>query len=72
MCGFWVRNLIYLLILGTYVITTLAEGKVEVNDDKISKVYLKPGEQAICAKGVRFIEVKNVDVSLFTSWVKVF
>ena len=46
---------------GERTITTLAEGKVEVND-KISKVYLKPGEKAICAKGVRFMEVKNVDV----------
>lgn len=54
---------------GERTITTLAKGKVEVND-KISKVYLKPGEQAICAKGARFIEVKDVDVSLFTSWVK--
>ena len=54
---------------GERTITTLAEGKVEVND-KISKVCLKPGEQAICTKGARFIEVKDVDVSLFTSWVK--
>ncbi|AZS28130.1 FecR family protein [Butyricimonas faecalis] len=38
--------------------------------DKVSKVYLKPGEQAICGKGARFIEVKEVDVSLFTSWIK--
>ena len=37
---------------------------------KVSKVYLKPGEQAICGKGARFIEVKEVDVSLFTSWIK--
>lgn len=54
---------------GERTITTLAEGKVEVND-KVSKVYLKPGEQAICGKGARFIEVKEVDVSLFTSWIK--
>ena len=54
---------------GERVVTTLAKGKVEVGDGT-NKVNLHPGEQAICNKSVNNIEVRAVDVSLYSSWLK--
>lgn len=54
---------------GERVVTTLAKGKVEVGDGT-NKVNLQPGEQAICNASVNNIEVRTVDVSLYSSWLK--
>ena len=54
---------------GERVVTTLAKGKVEVGDGT-NKVNLQPGEQAICNTSVNNIEVRTVDVSLYSSWLK--
>ena len=51
------------------VVTTLAKGKVEVADGTC-KVCLQPGEQAIYNKSVNNIEVRKVDVTLYSSWLK--
>ena len=50
-------------------VTTLAKGKVEVADGTC-KVCLQPGEQAIYNKSVNNIEVRKVDVTLYSSWLK--
>lgn len=51
---------------GEKTVTTLARGKVEVAGES-DKVCLQPGEQAIWNNGVKNIEVKAVDVSLYSS-----
>lgn len=47
--------------------TTLVEGRVEISAPQISCV-LEPGQQATLEDGV--IEVKEVDVNLYTSWIQ--
>lgn len=47
--------------------TTLAEGCVKVSSEKAGKLLL-PGEQAEIIEGRSEIEVKKVDVGLYTSW----
>jgi fecR protein len=54
---------------GEKTVTTLARGKVEVAGES-DKVSLQPGEQAIWNNGLKNIEVKTVDVSLYSSWIK--
>lgn len=54
---------------GEKTVTTLAKGKVEVAGES-DKVSLQPGEQAIWNNGLKNIEVKTVDVSLYSSWIK--
>lgn len=49
------------------VTTTLVEGKVAVSDGDVEKV-LGPGEQAVYIKETGKMEVKEVDVSLYTAW----
>lgn len=51
------------------IFTTLAEGKVKVaHGDQF--VVLRPNEQAIIEPGVPTIEVKEVKVALYISWIK--
>ena len=49
------------------VATTLVSGKVVVSDGKASE-EIQPGEQAIYMKETGKMEIKNVDVSLYTAW----
>ena len=49
------------------VTTTLAEGSVEVGDEKGS-VRLKPEEQALFCKGDRSLRVQKVDVGMYLAW----
>ena len=49
------------------VTTTLVEGKVAVSDGEVQKT-LVPGEQAVYIKETGKMEVKEVDVSLYTAW----
>lgn len=49
------------------VATTLVSGRVAVSDGKAREEIL-PGEQAIYMKGTGKMEIKNVDVSLYTGW----
>lgn len=51
-----------------YVATTLVEGSVQVSSLGNNE-FLKPGFQAVVKKGEREFEVKEVDTSLYTSWV---
>ena len=51
------------------VYTTLAEGRVKVNSGSVF-VVLDPNEQAVIITGQENIEVRKVDASLFTSWIK--
>lgn len=48
-----------------HVVTTLAEGKVRVDNGVVQKI-LKPGNQAIASDSN--MEVKDVDVREYTSW----
>lgn len=49
------------------VTATLVEGKVAVSDGEVEKM-LVPGEQAVYIKETGKMEVKEVDVSLYTAW----
>lgn len=49
------------------VTATLVEGKVAVSDGEVEKM-LVPGEQAVYIKEAGKMEVKEVDVSLYTAW----
>ena len=49
------------------IATTLVSGKVAVSDGKESK-EIKPGEQAVYIKETGKMEIKDVDVSLYTAW----
>ena len=49
------------------VTATLVEGKVAVSDGEVEKM-LVPGEQAVYIKKTGKMEVKEVDVSLYTAW----
>lgn len=49
------------------VTTTLAEGSVEVGDEKGS-VRLKPEEQALFCKDDRSLRVQKVDVGMYLAW----
>lgn len=49
------------------VTTTLAEGSVEVGDEK-GYVRLKPEEQALFCKGDRSLRVQKVDVGMYLAW----
>lgn len=54
---------------GERMTTTLVRGKVEVTDGR-NRVDLQPGEQAVWSGRVKSMEVKNVDVALYLSWMK--
>lgn len=47
--------------------TTLVSGKVAVSDGGVSE-EIKPGEQIIYMKETGKMEVKDVDISLYTAW----
>lgn len=52
------------------VVTTLVDGRIKValdGPEGISRI-LEPEEQAVCVSGNRNIEVKKVDVLLYTAW----
>lgn len=49
------------------VVTTLVEGKVAVSDGDVEET-LVPGEQVVYIKETGKMEVKEVDVSLYTAW----
>ena len=53
----------------TEVVTTLAGGEVVVIKDGVKK-SLKPNQQSIVKDNSNLIDVKQVDASLMTSWVK--
>ena len=72
------KRRVFLKVLGTkfnvasyendeQVTTTLAEGSVEVGDEKGS-VRLKPEEQALFCKGDRSLRVQKVDVGMYLAW----
>ena len=49
------------------VVTTLAEGKVQVFDGQKFRDII-PGEQVVYEKATRAMQVKQVDVSRYTAW----
>lgn len=49
------------------VAATLVEGRVAVSDSVTHRV-IAPGEQAVCGRDGGGIEVRKVDVSLYTAW----
>ncbi len=49
------------------VFTTLVEGKVEVSDEHSAQI-ITPGEQVVYNKEDGEMEVRKVDVSLYTAW----
>lgn len=51
--------------------TTLCTGSVNLEDvNNRNNVILTPGEQAVCNRNTHNIEVKDVDVGLYTAWTK--
>ncbi len=54
---------------GEAVVTTLVEGKVELNNPKGTKLLeMKPGEQAILSLHPREIDIREVDTQYYASW----
>lgn len=51
------------------VATTLVEGKVNIRTNASTYVILRPGDQGIVNSDDNSVDVKQVDVRLFTSWV---
>lgn len=49
------------------MVTTLVEGKVAVSDS-LTELEIHPGEQAVCMLAEGYIDVRRVDVSLYTAW----
>lgn len=49
--------------------TTLVSGSVKVNTDKGGNFLLKPSQQARLNNDSHEVEIRKVDVSLYTSWV---
>ena len=49
------------------MVTTLVEGKVAVSDS-LTKREIHPGEQAVCMLAEGRIDVRQVEVSLYTAW----
>ena len=50
--------------------TTLVNGSVKVSAEKGESLILKPSQQATIALGSNSIQVRTVDTSFYTSWVK--
>ena len=50
--------------------TTLVNGSVRVSAEKGESLILKPSQQATIALGSNSIQVRTVDTSFYTSWVK--
>lgn len=50
--------------------TTLVNGSVKVSAEKGESLILKPSQQATIALGGTSIQVRTVDTSFYTSWVK--
>lgn len=50
--------------------TTLVNGSVKVSAEKGESLILKPSQQATIASGSNSIQVRTVDTSFYTSWVK--
>lgn len=48
-------------------VTTLAEGKVQVSDDRQFR-DITPGEQVVYGKETKAMQVRKVDVSLYAAW----
>ncbi|MFV0590297.1 MAG: FecR family protein [Draconibacterium sp.] len=50
--------------------TTLVEGKVRIRTNLSAEAVLSPGDQGIVTEGGEEVTVKQVDIRLYTSWVK--
>lgn len=50
--------------------TTLVNGSVKINAGQGESLILKPSQQASIAPGSNDIQVKTVDTSFYTSWIK--
>lgn len=50
--------------------TTLVNGSVKVSAEKGESLILKPSQQATIASSSNSIQVRTVDISFYTSWVK--
>ena len=50
--------------------TTLVNGSVRVSAEKGESLILKPSQQATIVSGGNSIQVRTVDISFYTSWVK--